>query len=216
LLGTETTARELAYVFDQAYVARLRGRDPETEGHFTAYFGRVARIMLQRRLRAPEIVQDACQETLMRCLEYFRAGKPLDHPERLAGFVHSMCHNVAMEMIRAGTRHPQVARDAPDTPTAGPSPEDEAVNEERKRVVRDVLRRLPAKDRELLESAFLEEEDREELCRRFQTTESYLRVLLHRARERFRAALLSSSGPAAAPASANRHDTLVKRKSQSV
>lgn len=216
MLGTAATTRKLSYVFDHAYVARLRGRDSETESHFAAHFGRVARIMLRRRLRAPEAVQDACQEALMRCLEYFRAGKPLDHPERLAGFVHSMCHNVAMEMIRAGTRHSQLAGDAPDSPATGPSPEDEAVNEERKRVVRDVLRQLPAKDRELLRSAFLEEEDRDELCRRFQTTEGYLRVLLHRARERFRAALLSSPAPAAGPANAKRQDTLARRKSQSV
>ena len=198
-------------MFDQAYVARLRGRDRDTEGHFAAHFGRVATLMLRRRLRSPEMVQDACQEAILRCLEYFRSGKTLDHPERLPGFVHSMCHNVALEMIRAGTRHPQVAENAPEAPDPHSSQEIELVNKERKQAVRDILEQLPEKDRDLLKSAFLEEEDRTELCRRFNTTEGYLRVLLHRARERFRTALLSL--PSQAPALG---DTLVKRKSQSV
>ena len=152
----------------------------------------------------------------MRCLQFFRSGKNLDHPERLSGFVHAMCHNVALEMIRAGTRHPQIAENAPEAPDPRLSPEVEFVNEERKQVVREVLQQLPEKDRDLLRSAFLEEQDRTELCRRFNTTEAYLRVLLHRARERFRVALASLPSPALEANRGNPRDTLVKRKSQSV
>lgn len=203
-------------MFDQMYLARLRERDAATEHHFAAHFGRLARIMLRRRLRSAELIQDASQEAILRCLEYFRAGKPLDHPERLPGFVHSMCHNVALELLRAGTRHPQLPANVPESSDPGVSPEDEVVNEERKQAVLDVLQRLPEKDRELLRAAFLEEEDRAELCRRFQATESYLRVLLHRARERFRAIVEDPAPSRSEPAHPARRDTILKRKSQSI
>jgi len=40
----------------------------------------------------------------------------------------------------------------------------------------------------------LEEMDKSEICRRFQVNEEYLRVLLYRARMRFRAELLKREG----------------------
>src|SRR5262249_4260833 len=51
-------------------------------------------LKARRQLRAPDLVEDACQETLLRVLRYFRSGKGLDNRERLPAFVHSVCHNV--------------------------------------------------------------------------------------------------------------------------
>jgi RNA polymerase sigma-70 factor, ECF subfamily len=42
------------------------------------------------------------------------------------------------------------------------------------------------RDRELLRAIFLEEGDKDEVCRRFGVDRDYLRVRLHRAKERFR------------------------------
>ena len=49
------------------------------------------------------------------------------------------------------------------------------------------------KDRQLLRRVFLDEEDKDQVCREFQVDRNYLRVLLHRARLRFRAALSQST-----------------------
>ena len=49
-----------------------------------------------------------------------------------------------------------------------------------------MLDELPEKDRDLLRMFFLEERDKTELCKRFGVNEDYLRVLLHRAKSRFR------------------------------
>jgi RNA polymerase sigma-70 factor (ECF subfamily) len=49
------------------------------------------------------------------------------------------------------------------------------------------------KDRQLLRRVFLEEEDKDQVCREFQIDRNYLRVLLHRARLRFRAVLTQST-----------------------
>jgi RNA polymerase sigma-70 factor (ECF subfamily) len=42
------------------------------------------------------------------------------------------------------------------------------------------------RDRDLLRAIFLEEKEKEEICREFGVDREYLRVLLHRAKERFR------------------------------
>ena len=42
------------------------------------------------------------------------------------------------------------------------------------------------RDRDLLRAIFLEEKEKDEICREFGVDREYLRVLLHRAKERFR------------------------------
>jgi RNA polymerase sigma-70 factor (ECF subfamily) len=53
--------------------------------------------------------------------------------------------------------------------------------------VRQVLEQLPDKDRRLLRALFLEEKEKDEVCREFGVDRNYLRVLLHRAKQSFRA-----------------------------
>jgi DNA-directed RNA polymerase specialized sigma24 family protein len=60
--------------------------------------------------------------------------------------------------------------------------------------VENVLQELPEKDRELLRMFFLEERDKAEICKRFQVSEDYLRVLLYRAKSRFRTTYFKSVG----------------------
>jgi RNA polymerase sigma-70 factor (ECF subfamily) len=53
-------------------------------------------------------------------------------------------------------------------------------------LVRVVLDELPDTDGTLLREVFLEERDRDEVCKRHGVSRNYLRVLLHRAKQRFR------------------------------
>lgn len=186
-------------LFDDNYLQALRQRDRNAEDHLVSYFSRPVQLKLQARLRSPELVQDARQETFLRVLSYFRSGKTLDNPASLPGFVHSVCHNVALELLRGATRHDQFAEDAPDPPDLAPNPERQMVTTERKEIVRRLLGELGEKDRELLRRVLLEEEDKDVVCRAFGVDRGYLRVLLHRARVRFKAALLQSENRKAAP-----------------
>jgi RNA polymerase sigma-70 factor, ECF subfamily len=63
------------------------------------------------------------------------------------------------------------------------------VSRERKDLVRSILEELPEKDRRILRAVFLEDVDKAEVCKRFDVNRDYLRVLVHRAKIRFRAAL---------------------------
>jgi RNA polymerase sigma-70 factor (ECF subfamily) len=60
------------------------------------------------------------------------------------------------------------------------------INQETKSHVRGILEELSPTDRDLLRAVFLEEGDKDEICRRFGVDRDYLRVRLHRAKERFR------------------------------
>jgi RNA polymerase sigma-70 factor, ECF subfamily len=192
------TLRGLPYfLFDDNYLRALQNRDPEVENHLIASFSKAIQAKLQTHLRWPDLVQDARQETFLRILTYFRAGKTLENPASLPGFVHAVCHNVALELLRSHIRHEQIAENAPEPLDASASPEDQVVTSERKQIVRKLLGELPAKDRELLRRVLLDEEDKNAVSKEFGVDRNYLRVLLHRARLKFKAALLESQGGAA-------------------
>ena len=52
--------------------------------------------------------------------------------------------------------------------------------------MRDALPGLPEKDRTLIHWLFFEGRDKDEICRDLDVDRQYLRVLLHRAKARFR------------------------------
>lgn len=187
--------------FDENYLQALTARNEDAENYLIAHFSRPVNLALRARLRSPELVQDAYQETFLRVLTYFRGGKTLENPASLPGFIHTICRNIALELLRAHTRQAQLPEDAVEPTDPALGPEGQMVTQERKQVVRTLLKELPEKDQELLRRVFLEEEDKDSLCAEFQIDRDYLRVLLHRARVRFKTTLLQSMSKKAAPKS---------------
>jgi RNA polymerase sigma-70 factor (ECF subfamily) len=178
--------------FDGEYVQRLRGGDTETERHFIAYFKDLLRIKLRSRLRSPQLVEDACQETFLRVFKTLRSGEEILHPERLGAYVNTVCNHVLLELYRSENRHrpmsdSSVAYIEDDAPIA----EDRLLAVERRVLVRRVIDDLPDIDRRLMRALFVEERDKDEVCKEFKVDRSYLRVLLHRAKLRFRALYLA-------------------------
>lgn len=176
--------------FDERYIDGLRDRNSDIEAHFVAYFKTPVWNVARRRLRSLDMTEDAVQETLLRVLRYFRSGKRMEFPERLPAFVLSTCRYVTSEMLVKLTNNPQVS---PTADPVDPRPDAEvmAVSKDSQRIVREVLGKLTVKDRDLLHGV-LDGADNEELCSRFGVSPDYLRVLLYRARQRFRAAYQQS------------------------
>jgi RNA polymerase sigma-70 factor (ECF subfamily) len=175
--------------FDANYVRRLTDGDADTEQHFQAYFGRLLLIKLRYRLRSPNEILDARQETLMRVLASLRQKRSLEHPERLGAFVNAVCNNVLLEMGRASKRTVSLDETMEAdgwAPVAPDNPEVSFVTAEQQSRVRDVLGQLPERDQRLLREVFLNEEDKDVICQQFGVDRQYLRVLLHRAKARFR------------------------------
>src|SRR6267143_1214184 len=87
-------------LFDHAYLVALRDRNPAVESHLVAALARPLWVKLHSRLRSPQLIEDARQETLLRVFTYFRSGKTLDNPASLPGFVLGVCTNVCHELLR--------------------------------------------------------------------------------------------------------------------
>jgi RNA polymerase sigma-70 factor (ECF subfamily) len=60
-------------------------------------------------------------------------------------------------------------------------------------MVRQVLEKLPERDRTILRAVFLEEREKDEVCREIGVTRDYIRVLLHRAKQSFREAYMEQT-----------------------
>lgn len=177
--------------FDGEYVERLRAGDPTTEGHFASYFGELLRIKLYARYYQAHRVEDLRQETLLRVLTALKSKNCLRSPESLGAYVNSVCNNLLLESGRSDSRFPAVVLDEHfDAPGCQATAESEMVDEERRQQVRRVLDELPSKDRKLLRMLFYDEADRDEICRTFRVERQYLRVLVHRAKARFRECLM--------------------------
>lgn len=172
--------------FDRSYVERLIARHPETEQHFTGYFGDLLSAKLRSRLRSPALIQDAKQETFVRVFTALRGGTGLKTPESLGAFVNGVCNNVLFEFYRAGGRAIPLEDDQDPPDTRPSSAEDSLVADEERARVRHVLRRLPEKEQTLLKWLFFEERSKDDICHMLNIDRNYLRVLLHRAKNRFR------------------------------
>lgn len=173
-------------VFDADYLERLKNGDSETGKHFTAYFTNVIWLKLRNRVRAPHLIDEIRQETFARVWKYLNSDRRIEHPERFGAFVLSVCNNVMLEVLRSESHHVQAPANAPDPPDERVKLDADIVTNERKRAVRSVLAELPEKDRTLLNMVFVEEVDRSAISGHFKVDSDYLRVLLHRAKERFR------------------------------
>jgi RNA polymerase sigma-70 factor, ECF subfamily len=173
--------------FDRAYVDRLVEEDPATERHFTQYFGDLLSLKLRGRLRSAALIEDAKQETFVRVLTALKKRGGLERPETLGAFVNSVCNNVLFEVYRSQSRTKPLDDDAPEpADTVSPSAESTLMREEDRARIRRALEALPAKEQDLLRWLFLEERDKDEICRELQIDRDYLRVLLFRAKNRLR------------------------------
>jgi RNA polymerase sigma-70 factor, ECF subfamily len=174
------------YSFDEAYLKRLRERDFPTEQHFVAYFRQLLTIKLRSRLRSSQAVEDIAQETFLSVFKVMQVEGGIRQPERLGAFVNSVCNNVLQEFYRSTDHGAPIDDDAPEPVDKVIDLEGFLVTKQTREQVRKVLEQLGQKDRQLLRSIFLEEKEKDEVCREFGVDRDYLRVLLHRAKQSFR------------------------------
>ena len=188
MIGLETDTRTNRCEFDESYLRALKGRDEAAESQLINSLGPRIRMVLRSHMKSWDRAADAYQETFLRVFTYLRSDKTLDSPGSLPGFVLAVSRNVAFEHLRACYRQDQFPEDMAEPTDMTPGPEDRFVTEERKLIVRRVLNELSKRDRDLL-CLLLAEEDPDKLCRDFGVDRGYLRVLLYRARLRFRKVL---------------------------
>jgi len=174
------------YAFDDEYVRRLRDGDRWTEEHFLSYFNQLLLIKLRSRLRNLQAIDDVRQEVFVRVFRALRSPDGLRDGRKLGAFVNAVCNNVLLESYRAGARTEALEDEHSDVPDPAGGADEALLTGEMRMIVRRVLERMQPKDAQLLRALFLEERDKDEICRAFGVDRNYLRVLLHRAKEKFR------------------------------
>ena len=179
--------------FDEAYVDRLRAGDYRTHEHFGEYFSTLIQIKLRSRLQSREAIEDVRQETFARFYAALHEGKIL-HPERLGSFVNSICDNVLLEHYRVQARHCSLEDEEKDVRACATDLLGLLAARETEKKVLEVLEQLSERDRRLLREVFLEERDKDEVCRDFGVDREYLRVLLYRAKQSFKSIYLKRTG----------------------
>lgn len=172
--------------FDGAYVERLRAGDPSTEEHFVAYFEQLLRIKLRSRMISSDIVEDLRQETFIRVIANLRKDG-VRQPERFGAFVNSICNHVLQEHYRSSAKNQPMEDAHMEIPDKVLDLEGMLVTKQSAEQVRRILDAMPKRDRELLRAIFLDDKEKDTVCKEMGVDREYLRVLVHRAKDKFKA-----------------------------
>ncbi|HYC62701.1 MAG TPA: sigma-70 family RNA polymerase sigma factor [Thermoanaerobaculia bacterium] len=176
------------FAFDDEYVRRLREGDRWTEEHFERYFDVLLRMKLRGRLRPGIDADDVIQDVFMRVMNGLRSGGGVREGSKFGSYVNSICNHVVSERARSDRPSEELNDDfaSVDDILA------DLVTEETKARVRRILDAMPPRDAEVLRAVYLETIDKDEICRRLGIERGYLRVLVFRALEKFKARFVAS------------------------
>ena len=177
------------FTFDASYVEKLRSGDARVEAHFVSYFSELIRLKLRSRLSSSEAIEDVRQETFARVIGLLRAEGGVRQADRLGAFVNSICNNVLLEHYRSKSKKESSLDEEPETVFVqqGPTVLSMLETEDTTKAVRKILSQLAERDRNLLEAVLLDERDKDIVCAEFGINREYLRVLVHRAKQSFKA-----------------------------
>lgn len=165
-----------------------RIRIGETDGMEELYqlFSKGIRFYLCRQL-GPQELEDKVHDTFLVVVQAIRRGD-LREPERLMGFVRTVVRRqVAAHIDRlVHVRREQI--DIESTvrlPDPSENPEENAIFQQRVKLIHRVLGELGERDREILTRFYLREQGQDQICSEMALTETQFRLLKSRAKTRF-------------------------------
>ena len=184
-------------VFNSAYINALRQGDPAIEAHFVDHFSPILLRKIRRNLRSTDRAEDLRQETFLRVLAAVRSGRRIRNPERFEIYVLGVCNHVLHESWREQRRSAALQPLDVDLPADLPSAYTLLLEAETRRNVQRLLAQLDKSEQSILHDVLMDEQEKDEICRRYGVNRNYLRVLLHRAKKEFRNRARKSLPPAA-------------------
>jgi RNA polymerase sigma-70 factor, ECF subfamily len=153
------------------------------------------RLLVSRRCRDQHVGADLLNEAVCTTWAKWRAGK-IGRPEQIAGYVLQVTMNLLRNHRRAIAERPEKRADAEKLQdlASEAEPGDETIEREIASQVKSVIRGMSSqRDRAILVRFYLDEEDKEAICRDLGLTPLQFDKILHRARGRLRK-LLESGG----------------------
>jgi RNA polymerase sigma-70 factor, ECF subfamily len=177
-------SREQELAIDQRSIEALIVRD---------YPG--LRRLLVRHARDPALAADLLNDAICTTLEKWRAGQ-IERPEQICGYVFQVALNLLRNHRRSIAERPDRRVDAEvlERTQTNVLSMDELAETGMAQRVRALLQRLgSARDRAILKRFYLDEDQKETICRELALAPDQFDKVLHRARARLRE-LLESSG----------------------
>ena len=173
-------------------IARIASGDRRAEAEFVRQFERGVRVLVRRHCRpADPIVDDLVQDVLSGVLERLRAGAIHDAAALPAYVQSAVVYATSAEYRRRRPMQPESAIEQLTDPE-NPGSRLDAV--QLARLLRNLLAEMTVpRDREILRRFYLEEEDKDSVCRALAIDPGHFHRVMFRARERFRA-LIEDAG----------------------
>jgi RNA polymerase sigma-70 factor (ECF subfamily) len=128
-------------------------------------------------------VEDLVQETLTRFVRASQQNQIRNNADEFGAFVNGVCRNVILEYRRRVRREPLAD---PDIQVQDTAVRPDAEVFEIRNAIDLGLAELAERDRMVLRRLYLEGKEKEEICREWGMTDAQFRVVLFRAKERFR------------------------------
>lgn len=169
-----------------ALVERIRQEKTDGMEELYQLFSRGIRFYLCRQL-GPQELDDKVHDTFVVVVQAIRRGE-LREPERLMGFVRTIVRRqVAAHIDKVVHRRREQAEFDATVRVADPrwNPEETAIFRQRIALIRQVLRELSERDREILTRFYIHEQSQDRICSEMGLTETQFRLLKSRAKARF-------------------------------
>lgn len=179
-----------------ALVNRIINGDAAAEEELVALFKDPVFHIIHRLANNTSMVEDFSQDTFLTVIRKIRNGD-LRQAESLGSFVAAVARNHTIEQMRVLRR--RASEDlghADQVPDTSPDPLKNLLMSAQIDELREVMKELIPRYRELLLRFYINEEPKEEICADLGLTSGQFDGVLHRARNRGKAIYLKRKGPA--------------------
>lgn len=167
-------------------VARIRVGDDDAMTELYQIFARGIRFHLCRQLGSQEL-DDKVHDTFLIVVQAIRRGD-LREPDRLMGFVRTIVRRQIAAYIEEAVHRRRELADIDGGVRLidhARTPEQSAMDHQRRDIVAAILRKMNHRDREILARFYLLEQTQGQICEEMSLTETQFRLLKSRAKGRF-------------------------------
>ena len=167
-------------------VGRIQGGDESGMEELYKIFAKGIRFFLCRQL-GPQELDDKVHDTFLIVVQAIKRGD-LREPERLMGFVRTVVRRQVagyIDEVVHSRREEMDIEMGGRIPDRRSNPEQSLAFRQKVELMKNVLRELSDKDREILTRFYLHEQNQEQICEDMGLSETQFRLLKSRAKARF-------------------------------
>ena len=176
-------------------VRRIETGDLSAEAEFVRRYICCVQGILIKRTASTQLASDLCQDTFVIALRKLRAGE-LENPRCLGAFVRKIASNVSIDHFRRERRYIHRDDAAMAALVSHRDFKGDCIDKQKTRLaLDDIIGQLPiARDREILNRFYLDDENKEQICKDLHLSSAHFDRVLYRARGRIRRLIMSKKG----------------------